>query len=147
MSPHRSSWKRRERDTARMFGTRRQQSLGSCGRANRTRSDSTLDGLFVDAARMRANLELTHGALFSQAVLLALVERGLARDEAYRIVQELAQRALDERIDLRELLAADRRVATLALDLDALFDYEHYVRHAEEIVGRLDALIGAPAGI
>jgi len=106
-----------------------------------------LDGLFVDAPRMRANLELTHGALFSQAELLALVECGLARDEAYRIVQELAQRALDEGIDLRELLEADRRVATLALDLDALFDYEHYVRHAEEVVGRLDALIGAPAGV
>ena len=106
-----------------------------------------LDGLIVDAARMRANLELTHGALFSQAILLALVERGLARDEAYRIVQELAQRAFDEGINLRELLAADARVAPLKLDLDALFDYEHYVRHAEEIVARLDALIGAPAGV
>ncbi|HEX4563644.1 MAG TPA: adenylosuccinate lyase [Solirubrobacteraceae bacterium] len=106
-----------------------------------------LEGLTVDAARMRANLELTYGALFSQRVLLALVERGLSRDEAYRIVQELAQRAFDEEVHLRDLLAADERVAALALDLDAVFDYERYVRHAEEIVGRLEALIGAPAGV
>ena len=65
----------------------------------------------VDAERMRANLELTHGALFSQRVLLALVEAGSSRDEAYRIVQELAQRAWDEGIPLRELLAADERAA------------------------------------
>jgi adenylosuccinate lyase len=106
-----------------------------------------LDGLIVDAVRMRANLELTHGALFSQRVLLALVERGLSRDEAYRIVQQLAQRAFDEGVHLRELLAADERVAALGVDLDAVFDYEHYVRHAEEIVGRLDALVGAPARV
>ncbi len=59
---------------------------------------------------MRANLELTHGALFSQAVLLALIEGnptrpGMTRDDAYRIVQELAQRAWDDGIPLRELLA------------------------------------------
>jgi adenylosuccinate lyase len=99
-----------------------------------------LEGMTVDAERMRSNLELTHGALFSQRVLLALVERGLARDDAYRIVQELAQRAFDEGLHLRELLAADERVAPLGLDLEALFDYEHYVRHAHEIVARLDGL-------
>ena len=79
--------------------------------------------------RMRANLELTHGALFSQRVLLALVEAGWARDDAYRVVQELAQRAWDEGIALRELLAADERAA--GLDLDAIFDYGHYMRYAE----------------
>ena len=77
---------------------------------------------------MRANLELTHGALFSQRVLLALVEAGSARDEAYRIVQELAQRAWDEGVPLRELLAADERAA--GLDLDAIFDYSALRRHA-----------------
>jgi adenylosuccinate lyase len=92
----------------------------------------------VDAERMRANLELTHGALFSQRVLLALVEAGSARDEAYRVVQALAQRAWDEGTPLRELLAADGRAR--ALDLDAIFDYDHYTRHAEEIIGRLQAI-------
>ena len=56
----------------------------------------------VDAQRMRANLELTHGALFSQRVLLALVAAGMTRDDAYRIVQELAQRAWLEGIPLRQ---------------------------------------------
>jgi adenylosuccinate lyase len=92
----------------------------------------------VDAERMRANLELTHGALFSQRVLLALVAGGMTRDDAYRIVQELAQRAWDDGIPLRELLAGDERVA--GLDLDAIFDYGHYVRYAEEIVQRLDGI-------
>ena len=87
---------------------------------------------------MRENLELTYGALFSQRVLLALVERGLTRDDAYRIVQRLAQRALDERVPLRDLLAADPAGATL--DLDAIFDYAPFVRYADEIVGRLDAI-------
>ncbi len=79
------------------------------------------EGMVVDAERMRANLELTYGALFSQRVLLALVEGGLSRDDAYRIVQRLAQRALDERVPMRELLAADPAAA--GLDLDAVFDY------------------------
>jgi adenylosuccinate lyase len=97
-----------------------------------------IEGMTVDAGRMRANLELTHGALFSQRVLLALVELGSTRDDAYRLVQELAQRAWDEGIDLRELLAADERGRDL--DLDQIFDYEHYVRYAGEILARLDAI-------
>jgi len=93
-------------------------------------------GLVVDAARMRRNLDLTHGALFSQRVLLALVASGLQRDDAYRIVQEEAQRAWDEGIALRDLL--ERR--DLGLDLDAVFDLGAYTRHAAEIVGRLDVI-------
>jgi adenylosuccinate lyase len=92
----------------------------------------------VDSERMRANLELTHGALFSQRVLLALVAAGSTRDDAYRIVQELAQRAWDEGVPLRELLADDERAA--GLDLEEIFDYGHYVRYAQQIVGRLDAI-------
>jgi adenylosuccinate lyase len=98
-------------------------------------------GLVVDEARMRENLELTCGALFSQRVLLALVQRGLTRDEAYRVVQRLAQEALDRRVPLRELLAADP--AGSGLDLEAVFDYAPFVRFADVIVGRLDEI--APA--
>jgi adenylosuccinate lyase len=97
-----------------------------------------VQGMVVDAQRMRENLELTHGALFSQRVLLALVGRGMTRDDAYRIVQRLAQQALDERTPLRELLAADP--AGEGLDLEAIFDYASFVGHAEEIVGRLDGI-------
>ena len=94
--------------------------------------------MVVDAERMRANLELTCGGLFSQRVLLALVESGLVRDDAYRIVQRLARQALDTRTPLRELLADDPAGATL--DLDAIFDYSTFVRYAGQIVGRLDAI-------
>ncbi len=95
-------------------------------------------GMVVNAERMRANLELTRGALFSQRILLALVEGGMSRDDAYRVVQRSAQRALEEQIHLRELLAAEPTAA--GLDLDAIFDYAPFVRYAEEIVGRLDAI-------
>jgi adenylosuccinate lyase len=95
-------------------------------------------GLVVDPERMRENLELTHGALFSQRVLSALVAAGMARDDAYRITQELAQRAWSERTQLRELLAADPRTAQL--DLDAIFDYAAYTRHVPELIERLDSL-------
>jgi adenylosuccinate lyase len=62
----------------------------------------------------------------------------MARDDAYRITQELAQRAWDDGVALRDLLAADERVGSLGLDLDEIFSYDHYVRYANEIVGRLD---------
>jgi adenylosuccinate lyase len=87
---------------------------------------------------MRQNLELTHGALFSQRVLLALVDSGLSRDDAYRITQELAQRSWSEHAQLRELIEADPR--TSALDTDAIFDYGAYTRHVPELIARLDTL-------
>jgi len=93
-------------------------------------------GMVVHPERMRENLELTHGALFSQRALLALVSAGMTRDDAYRIVQESAQEAWDRRTPLRGLLQA----RGLDLDLDEVFDESAYTRHAAEIVGRLDAL-------
>ncbi len=60
------------------------------------------------------------------------------RDEAYRIVQELAQRAWDEGTPLQGLLAQDERA--VGLDLEEIFTYDHYIRYAEEIVRRLDAI-------
>jgi adenylosuccinate lyase len=97
-----------------------------------------VEGMVVDTDRMRSNLDLTFGALFSQRVLLALVATGLARDDAYRIVQRLAQQAISERTPLRELLASDP--AGRGLDLDEIFDYAPFVRYADEIVGRLDEI-------
>ncbi|MFZ0042598.1 MAG: adenylosuccinate lyase [Solirubrobacteraceae bacterium] len=104
-----------------------------------------VQGMVVDPGRMRENLELTHGALFSQRLLLALVAAGSSRDDAYRIVQRLAQRALDERTPLRGLLADDP--AGAGLDLSEVFDYGDFVRHAEEIVGRLDAITAPSEGV
>jgi adenylosuccinate lyase len=92
----------------------------------------------VRTDRMRENLELTHGALFSQRALTALVESGLTRDEAYRIVQENAQRAWDTGTEFRDLLAE----ATPDLDLDAVFDYGAYLTHVPAVFERLEALRG-----
>jgi len=102
------------------------------------RTIALVEGMTIDANRMLANLELTHGALFSQRVLLALVEAGSSRDDAYRVAQELAQRAWDEGIPLRELLEADERAA--GLDLDEIFSFGHFIRHGEKIVARLDEI-------
>ena len=107
------------------------------------RAIALVQGMVVDADRMRANLNLTYGALFSQRMLLGLVETGLSRDDAYRIVQRLAQQALAERIHMRDLVSAEKAAA--GLDLDQIFDYEPFVRYAEEIVGRLEAI--APSGL
>jgi adenylosuccinate lyase len=95
-----------------------------------------VDGLVVHEDRMRANLEATHGALYSQRALLALVESGCSRDDAYRIVQASAQRAWDTGTHFRELLGQ----AAPELDLDAVFDPQAFVRHAQTIVDRLDTL-------
>jgi len=94
-------------------------------------------GMVVHADRMRANLELTSGALFSQRVLLTLVEQGMQRDDAYRIVQRLAQRAWDTGTPLRDLLAAEPGVD---IDLDAVFDYAHYIRFVPAILDRLEVI-------
>jgi adenylosuccinate lyase len=94
-------------------------------------------GMTVHADRMRANLELTSGALFSQRVLLALVQSGLQRDDAYRIVQRLGQQAWDTGTPLRTLLEREEGVE---LDLDEVFDYGYYTRHVPEVLARLEVI-------
>jgi len=100
------------------------------------RAARVVHGMTIHADRMRANLDATHGALYSQRALLALVESGRLRDDAYGIVQENAQRAWDTGAPFRDLLAA----AAPELDLERIFDPDAFVRHAEAIVARLDAL-------
>jgi adenylosuccinate lyase len=90
----------------------------------------------VHPDRMRENLELTHGALFSQRALSALVESGMERDAAYRLVQRSAQQAWDEGSSFRDLLAG----AAPDLDLDAVFDPSAYLVHLPEVFERLEAL-------
>ena len=95
-----------------------------------------VEGMTVHPERMRENLELTHGALFSQRALTALVDSGMSRDDAYRLVQENAQRAWDEGIEFRDLIGK----AAPDLDLDAIFDYGAYLEHVPELLARLDQL-------
>jgi adenylosuccinate lyase len=98
-----------------------------------------IEGLVVRDERMRRNLEASHSLFFSQRVLLALVESGLPRDDAYRLVQRNAMRAWDEELDFRELVRADDEIAG-RVDLDAVFDLDAYTRHVDTVFARLHAL-------
>ncbi len=101
-----------------------------------------IEGLVVDPERMRANLDASHGVVFSQRVLLALVGEGLSRDEAYRLVQRNALAAWDEQRDFREFVASDSEITT-RLDPDALaraFELSDALRHVDVIFDRLGAL-------
>jgi adenylosuccinate lyase len=93
--------------------------------------------LVVDSERMRANLEATRGLVFSQAVLLALVDKGLSRDEAYRLVQGHAMTAWDRGEDLRDLLSADPAVGLGDEELDACFSLARVAESAQAVFDRL----------
>jgi adenylosuccinate lyase len=95
-----------------------------------------VEGLVVLPERMRANLEATGGLFFSQRVLLALVESGLPRAEAYTLVQEHALRAWDEGLDFRSLVEADPRVKG-RIDPAAVFDLGAFTAHVAAIFDRL----------
>ncbi len=101
-----------------------------------------LDGLEVFPERMRANLNMGGGLVYSQSVLLALVERGMPRDDAYRIVQAAAAAAWDEGKDFKGELQAQPDVARLlsARDLGALFDPRRYLRNLDVVFDRLAKL-------
>jgi adenylosuccinate lyase len=99
-----------------------------------------VEGLVVRGERMRRNLESSHGLFFSQRLLLALVDSGLSRDEAYRLVQRHALRAWDEEQDFTELVRADRELSG-RVDLDAVFDLNAYTRHVDIVFERLRTLV------
>ncbi len=96
-------------------------------------------GLLVYPERMRENLEASYGLPFSQRVLLALIDKGLKRQEAYKIVQRNAMRAWHERRPFREFLEADADVTCRlsSAELDELFDYGYYTRYVDESFRRL----------
>jgi adenylosuccinate lyase len=99
------------------------------------RLKNLLSGLQVDTARMRENIASSHNVVFSQPVLLALVNSGYSRDAAYRIVQENATRAWTERTDFRGLIEADARAEALsARALDDAFDLDRAVSGAARTV-------------
>src|SRR3989304_642238 len=96
-------------------------------------------GLQVYPQRMKENLELTRGVIFSQRVLLALIEKGLSRQEAYSLVQARATEAWKGRKDFLSLLQQDPQVAKVLspAELRGLFDYAHYARYVDHIFQRL----------
>jgi adenylosuccinate lyase len=99
-----------------------------------------VEGLVVHPDRMRRNLDASHGLVFSHRLLLALVESGLPRGEAYALVQAHAMEAWEQERDFRELVAADERIAS-RVDLDAVFDLDATVRHVDAVFTRLHTLV------
>ena len=100
-----------------------------------------VEGLVVHPERMRRNLDASHGLVFSHRLLLALVESGLLRNDAYRLVQRHAMKAWDDEQDFRQLLADDPEI-TSRVDLGAVFDLDSTVRHVDTVFERLRALAG-----
>ncbi len=99
-----------------------------------------VDNLVVNTERMSANLAATRGLVYSQAVLLALVELGLSRDEAYRIVQRNAMRAWEEGESLQDLLDADPEVELSADALAECFDSDRFLRRTDIVFQRLEGV-------
>jgi len=102
------------------------------------RATRLVEGLVVDVDRMRDNFGLSHGLVFSQPVLLALVAAGMSRDDAYRIVQRAAMRAWDERRAFRSILEEDPDVTLKPEALDEAFDLDRALRHAHRTIDALE---------
>jgi adenylosuccinate lyase len=104
-----------------------------------TESTRLVEGLVVNPERMRANLNIGGGIVFSQRVLLALVGKGMARDDAYRVVQAAGLRAWDEGEDFKALVKADERVGALLSEqeIDDLFDPSWHTRNIDTTYQRL----------
>ena len=100
---------------------------------------SIMKGLKVYPENMRRNIELTQGVIFSQRVLLALIDKGLPREKAYEIVQDNAMKAWEERKSFLSLLEADKPVTRHLSreELKSLFDYGYYLKHVDEVFERL----------
>ena len=98
-----------------------------------------IKGLQVYPQRMKKNMDITRGLLFSQRVLVALIDKGLSRQEAYKLVQRNAMKSWKGNKRFLNLLKADSEVvAVLPTDeLESLFDYQYYLRHVDEIFERL----------
>jgi adenylosuccinate lyase len=105
-----------------------------------------MEGLVVRADRMRRNIDTSHGLFFSQRVLLALVDSGLERADAYGLVQGSAMRAWEEERDFRELVRADAEIAS-RVDLEAVLDLTAFTRHVDTVFERLRALREEPVHV
>ena len=94
-----------------------------------------ISGLKVYEDRMLSNMELTKGLMFSQKTMLLLVEKGMARETAYKIVQENSMNTWDKNEDFRDLIKNDERVTSLVSEeeLKELFKYENYTKYVDDI--------------
>ncbi|MEX2588214.1 MAG: adenylosuccinate lyase [Actinomycetota bacterium] len=106
-----------------------------------------LEGLVVDTKRMVDNMEASYGLMFSHNLLLKLIDRGMQRDEAYRVVQKASSGAWQAQMHLRTTLSSIPEVTTRLspAELDDVFDEERYLEHVDHIINRLAEIEGGPA--
>jgi adenylosuccinate lyase len=100
---------------------------------------SVMKGLLVYPKRMMKNMELTKGLVFSQRVLLAFIDKGLSRQDAYKMVQRNAMKAWKGNRNFLSLLKADKEVTDCLSveELENLFDYNYYLKYVDEVFERL----------
>ncbi|HAS28512.1 MAG TPA: adenylosuccinate lyase, partial [Dehalococcoidia bacterium] len=98
-----------------------------------------MDGLMVYPDAMEANMNKTKGLIYSQRVMLALIDKGLSRQEAYKMVQRNAMKSWKGSKDFLKLLKADKDVLAVMTseELESIFDYMYYLRYVDEIFKRL----------
>ena len=98
-----------------------------------------IDGMTVNEDQMQRNIEKSYNVFFSQKLLLRMVEKGMLREDAYRIVQKNAHAAFDEQILFNDKIKSDDQITALFSneELDELFSYSQYTNHADEIFARV----------
>jgi adenylosuccinate lyase len=100
-----------------------------------------IDNLVVNKENMLKNIDLTKGVIFSQKVLLSLVDKGMLREEAYKIVQKLAHESIQTQTGFKELLKKDASVSNLLTpeEIEAIFDINYYYKYINYIFDRYNA--------
>ena len=98
--------------------------------------------LRVLSDRMWANVESSRGLIFSQRTMLALVDKGLAREDAYKVVQRNAMQSWDENLDFRDLLKSDAEAQSYLSreEMEEIFDYDYYTRYIDDTFQRIGLL-------
>jgi adenylosuccinate lyase len=103
------------------------------------RATKLVANLEVDVAQMLRNLNLSLGVVFSQSVLLLLVTSGMSRDEAYRLVQEVAAKSISTGTNFKELLASDSRIKLSSQKLDKAFDLNSALERSQLVFDALNS--------
>ncbi len=103
------------------------------------RFNGILSNLVVFPDRMKENMKITYGLIFSQRVMLELIEKGMSREEAYDLVQPLTAKAWDEKQQFKPLVENNKEITSKLsqAEIDEIFDYHYQIRHVDEIFKRV----------
>ena len=90
--------------------------------------------LKVNPEKMAENIEISRGLIFTEAIMIKLVEKGMSRQEAHEIMRQCAMEALEKGTHLKNILKEKREIVEKIDDIDALFNPRNYIGKAEELV-------------